>query len=95
MLQAQCGYMDLTGNPDGPPMQNGPPIIDLKAGDELFAQVLLALLEGGGRRIDVSMGQAAVSSTRKSGSFVSSSHAPQVPAARSGSKCSATSSASR
>lgn len=61
MMQALCGYMDLTGDPDGPPLQCGPPIIDLKAGDELFAQVLLALLEGGGRRIDVSMGQAAVS----------------------------------
>jgi len=65
MMQALCGYMDLTGDPDGPPMQCGPPIIDLKAGDEAFAQVLLALLErapgGPGRCIDVSMGQVAVS----------------------------------
>ena len=65
VLQAHCGYMDLTGNPDGPPMQNGPPIIDLKAGDECFAQVLLALYErsqsGRGKVIDVSMAQVAVS----------------------------------
>jgi phenylsuccinyl-CoA transferase len=65
VLQALCGYMDLTGDPDGPPMQCGPPIIDLKAGDEAFAQVLLALLErkdsGKGRVIDVSMAQVAVS----------------------------------
>ena len=65
VVQALCGYMDITGNPDGPPMQNGPPIIDLKAGDEAFAQVLLALLErercGQGRAIDVSMVQVAVS----------------------------------
>ncbi len=65
VLQALCGYMDLTGHPDGPPLQCGPPIIDLKAGDEAFTQVLLALWEraegGGGRRIDVSMGRAAVS----------------------------------
>ena len=65
VLQAQCGYMDITGNPDGPPMQNGPPIIDLKAGDEAFAQVLHALLErhhtGVGRAIDVSMAQVATS----------------------------------
>jgi len=64
-LQAWCGYMDLTGDRDGPPLQCGPPIIDLKAGDEVFAQVLLALLErertGSGRRIDVSMAQAAIS----------------------------------
>jgi crotonobetainyl-CoA:carnitine CoA-transferase CaiB-like acyl-CoA transferase len=65
VLQAQLGYMDLTGNPDGPPMQNGPPIIDLKAGDECFAQVLLALYErtwtGRGKAIDVSMAQVAAS----------------------------------
>lgn len=63
--QALCGYMDLTGERDGPPMQCGPPVIDLKAGDEVFAQVLLAMLEkqatGRGRQIDVSMARAAVS----------------------------------
>ncbi len=63
--QALCGYMDLTGHKDGPPLQCGPPIIDLKAGDEVFAQVLLALLEqqehGKGKKIDVSMAHAAVS----------------------------------
>ena len=65
MLQALCGYMDLTGEADGPPVLCGPPLIDLKAGDEAFAQVLLALMEraetGRGRRIDISMAQAAVS----------------------------------
>ncbi len=64
-MQALCGYMDLTGHPDGPPLQCGPPIIDLKAGDEVFAQVALALLEreqgGHGKMIDVSMAHAAVS----------------------------------
>lgn len=65
VTQALCGYMDLTGERDGPPMQCGPPIIDLKAGDEAFAQVILALLDreetGAGRRIDVSLAQVAVS----------------------------------
>lgn len=65
MLQALCGYMDLTGYADGPPMQCGPPLIDLKAGDEAFLQVMLALAErdrtGRGKRIDISMAQAAVS----------------------------------
>ncbi|HUU01803.1 MAG TPA: CoA transferase [Myxococcota bacterium] len=65
VLQALCGYMDLTGLPDGPPLQCGPPLADLKAGDEAFIQVLLALIErqetGRGKRIDISMARAAVS----------------------------------
>ncbi len=65
MIQAQAGYMDLTGNADGPPLQCGPPLIDLKAGDEAFTQVILALLEGQqrgtGRKIDISMARVAVS----------------------------------
>jgi crotonobetainyl-CoA:carnitine CoA-transferase CaiB-like acyl-CoA transferase len=65
VMQALCGYMDLTGHPDGPPLQCGPPLIDLKAGDEAFAQILLALMErnetGKGKLIDISMAQAALS----------------------------------
>ncbi|MBW2465494.1 MAG: CoA transferase, partial [Deltaproteobacteria bacterium] len=65
VLQALCGYMDITGPADGPPTQNGPPLTDLKAGDEVFAQVLLALWERTrgqrGRVIDVSMAQVATS----------------------------------
>jgi len=65
VTQALCGYMDLTGHADGPPLQCGPPLSDLKAGDEAFTQVILALLEregtGAGKLIDVSMAQAAVS----------------------------------
>lgn len=65
VTQALCGFMDLTGEANGPPLQCGPPLIDLKSGDEAFAQVLLALLEraetGRGKRIDVSMARAAVS----------------------------------
>lgn len=65
MLQALCGYMDLTGHADGPPLQCGPPLIDLKAGDEAFLQMMLALAErertGRGKRIDISMAQVAVS----------------------------------
>ena len=65
VMQALCGYMDLTGHSDGPPLQCGPPIIDLKAGDEAFTQILLALMErketGKGKIIDISMAQAALS----------------------------------
>jgi crotonobetainyl-CoA:carnitine CoA-transferase CaiB-like acyl-CoA transferase len=65
VVQAMVGYMELTGDADGPPMLNGVPIIDLKAGDEVYAGVMLALAEraetGRGARIDVSMLQAASS----------------------------------
>lgn len=64
-IQAMTGYMDITGDPAGPPMLCGVPFVDLKAGDEVFANVCLALAEkahtGKGARIDVSMTQAAVS----------------------------------
>ena len=65
VLQAELGYMDMTGEVEGPPILSGVPMIDLKAGDEVFAQVCLALAElaesGAGKRIDVSMAQAAAS----------------------------------
>ena len=65
VIQAMAGYMELTGPADGPPTLSGVPLIDLKAGDEVYANVMLALLEraetGMGTRIDVSMLQAAAS----------------------------------
>jgi len=64
-LQAMLGFMHLTGEPSRDPMLCGLPLIDLKAGDEAFAQVLLAMLEQKdtrkGKRIDVSMAQCAAS----------------------------------
>lgn len=65
VMQAMAGYMEVTGDPDGPPTLTGIPVIDLKAGDEVYANVMAALLErnetGRGTRIDVSMLQAAAS----------------------------------
>ena len=71
MIQSQTGYMEVTGQPDGPPTLMGVPLVDLKAGDEVYANVMLALAEQAeqraagqpvaGRRIDVSMFQAAAS----------------------------------
>ena len=70
-LQAFSGYMHLTGEPDRDPMLCGLPIVDLKAGDEAFIQVLLALLEQAnsektgnkikGKQIFISMAQCAAS----------------------------------
>lgn len=64
-LQAMSGFMELTGDQQGVPTLTGIPVIDLKAGDEVFANVCLALAEraetGCGREIHVSMLQAASS----------------------------------
>ena len=64
-IQAMAGYMELTGPGDGPPTLAGVPIVDLKAGDEVYAGVCLALAEraetGQGSEIHVSMLQAAAS----------------------------------
>jgi itaconate CoA-transferase len=60
-----AGYMEVTGERSGPPMLAGIPVIDLKAGDELYASVMRALLErhetGLGQAIHISMLQAAAS----------------------------------
>lgn len=65
VLQAMCGYMEVTGDPAGAPTVMGLPVIDLKAGDEAYANILLALLErhetGRGKQINISMLQAAAS----------------------------------
>jgi crotonobetainyl-CoA:carnitine CoA-transferase CaiB-like acyl-CoA transferase len=65
VIQAMCGYMEVTGDPEGRPTVMGLPVIDLKAGDEAYANILLALLErnetGRGKEINISMLQAAAS----------------------------------
>jgi crotonobetainyl-CoA:carnitine CoA-transferase CaiB-like acyl-CoA transferase len=65
VIQAMAGFMETKGFADGPPTLTGIPVIDLKAGDEVYANVMLGLAElaetGRGRRIDVSMLQAAAS----------------------------------
>ena len=65
VIQAMSGVMELTGDPNGPPTLCGVPLTDLKAGDEVVANVALALAErartGQGQRIDVSMLQASAS----------------------------------
>jgi len=65
VIQAMAGYVELTGDPNGMPVLCGVPVIDLKAGDEVYANVMLALAEraetGKGREIHVSMLQAAAS----------------------------------
>jgi len=65
ILQARCGFMDLTGEPDGPPQVFGLPMADLGASEHAYGQIMRALFKrqatGEGSRIDISMFQSAVS----------------------------------
>ncbi|MCC7302694.1 MAG: CoA transferase [Bacteroidia bacterium] len=69
-LQALLGFTYLTGESNGTPVPCGIPVIDLKAGDEAFTQVVLAMLgkangKSGsgtnGKQIHISMAQCAAS----------------------------------
>ncbi len=65
VIQAMAGFMEVTGEAARSPMLSGIPLVDLKAGDEVYANVWMALAEraisGRGTRIDVSMFQVAAS----------------------------------
>jgi len=65
VLQARAGFMALTGEPDGPPMPFGLPMVDLGAAEHAYGEVMKALYlrarGGGGARIDVAMFRSAVS----------------------------------
>ena len=64
LMQAEAGYLSLTGEPDGPPSRMGLSIVDLMTG--LFAAfalvsgVLAARQTGKGRDLDVSLFDAAL-----------------------------------
>lgn len=81
-LQAEVGYMDLTGEADGAPMVCGVPVIDLKAGDEAYARIYKALWQrersGRGCRIDVSMLRASASWLVTRMSLASLGHDPST-----------------
>ena len=65
ILQALCGYMDMTGEPGGPPTKCGVSIIDFAGGLASALGLAAALVEarssGVGRNVDVSLFGTAVS----------------------------------
>jgi len=65
ILQARAGFMELTGEPDGPPTAFGLPMVDLGAAEHGYGEVMKALyrraVTGEGARIDLSMLRSAVS----------------------------------
>lgn len=64
LMQAEAGYLSLTGEPDGPPARFGLSIIDLMTGTTaalgLVSGVLSARTTGKGRDIDVSLYDVAL-----------------------------------
>jgi crotonobetainyl-CoA:carnitine CoA-transferase CaiB-like acyl-CoA transferase len=64
LMQAEAGYLSLTGEPDGPPARMGLSIIDMMTGVTaalgLLAGVLHARASGQGRDVDVSLYDVAM-----------------------------------
>jgi crotonobetainyl-CoA:carnitine CoA-transferase CaiB-like acyl-CoA transferase len=67
VVQAECGWMSVTGEPDGEPMKTGTALADLLAGKDAAIAILSALLarERGGsgqpsdRRLHISLARSA------------------------------------
>ncbi|OLL27423.1 CoA transferase [Burkholderia sp. SRS-W-2-2016] len=64
LMQAEAGYLSLTGEPDGPPARFGLSIIDLMTGTTaamaLLAGIVEARASGRGRDVDVSLFDVAL-----------------------------------
>jgi crotonobetainyl-CoA:carnitine CoA-transferase CaiB-like acyl-CoA transferase len=65
IVQAESGFMDMTGTPDGPPVRAGVAMTDYLAGLYAFAGILLALRNrdrtGSGEHVDIALFDAMLS----------------------------------
>jgi len=82
ILQGESGVMDITGDPDGPPMKVGTSIADLVTGLYASQAVLAALMKreksGLGGRVDVSMLDSMASLlTFNAGMYFASGESPK------------------
>jgi len=59
VVQAECGWMAITGEPDGDPMKSGVALADILAGKDATIAILAALVDRGrtgkGKRITISL----------------------------------------
>jgi formyl-CoA transferase len=59
VMQAMCGVISVTGQPDQPPVKAGPAVCDFSAGVHLYGAIMTALFErertGQGRIVEVTM----------------------------------------
>lgn len=82
VLQAETGFMHLTGAPDGPPVKLPVALIDLLAAHQLKAGILMALLHrertGRGCRVSTNLYAAALASlANQATNWLIAGHAPQ------------------
>jgi crotonobetainyl-CoA:carnitine CoA-transferase CaiB-like acyl-CoA transferase len=80
LMQAEAGYLSLTGEPDGPPARFGLSIVDMMAGVyaalALLAGVVSARETGVGRDVDVSLFDTALANLNYLGAwFLNEGHA--------------------
>jgi crotonobetainyl-CoA:carnitine CoA-transferase CaiB-like acyl-CoA transferase len=63
VAQAECGWMAIIGEPDGPPMKVGVALADVVAGKDAAVSILAALVQrfrtGQGRRVAISLADSA------------------------------------
>jgi crotonobetainyl-CoA:carnitine CoA-transferase CaiB-like acyl-CoA transferase len=63
VVQAECGWMAITGDPEGPPTKVGVALADIVAGKDAAIGILAALVSrastGFGRRLHVSLAESA------------------------------------
>jgi crotonobetainyl-CoA:carnitine CoA-transferase CaiB-like acyl-CoA transferase len=63
VMQAESGWMSITGAPDGDPMKHGVALVDVLVGKDAVAAILAALVArsrtGVGRRVDISLEASA------------------------------------
>jgi crotonobetainyl-CoA:carnitine CoA-transferase CaiB-like acyl-CoA transferase len=63
VVQAESGWMSITGEPDGQPMKHGVALADLMAGKDAAVAILAALVARGstgqGRRVEISLERSA------------------------------------
>src|SRR4051794_35087733 len=61
ILQAESGLMAITGEVDGVPSKVGVAVVDVLAGYACATAILGALVEGGGKRVEISLYDVALS----------------------------------